>query len=103
MEKHDNYLNDSKGECQLKPACTGKQRFKWKWKASGIKNKGNEPCVHNKAFLLRRLLQQMDFCVNGATQGAGEAPAIDTKIHLLYTSGKQKCIIKCHNPAGGRF
>lgn len=35
----------------------------------------------------------MDFCVNGATQGAGEALAIDTKIHLLYTSGKQKSII----------
>ena len=42
----------------------------------------------------------MDFCVNGATQGAGEAPAIDTKIHLLYTSGKQKCIIKGENLAG---
>lgn len=87
----------------MKPSRTGKAAGSWKRKACGIKNKGNEPCVHNKAFLLRRLLQQMDFCVNGATQGAGEAPAIDTKIHLLYTSGKQKCIIKCHNLAGGRF
>lgn len=41
----------------------------------------------------------MDFCVNGATQGAGEAPAIDTKIHLLYTSGKQKSINLCENDA----
>ena len=45
----------------------------------------------------------MDFCVNGATIGAGEALAIDTKIHLLYTSGKQKCIMKGGNLAGYRF
>lgn len=45
----------------------------------------------------------MDFCVNGATIGAGEALAIDTKIHLLYTSGKQKCIMKGGNLAGCRF
>ena len=40
----------------------------WKRKACGIKNKRDEPCVHNKAFLLRRYKQQMDFCVNGATK-----------------------------------
>ena len=32
----------------------------------------------------------MDFCVNGVTVGAGEALAIDTKIHLLYTVGSRK-------------
>ena len=34
----------------------------------------------------------MDFCVNGATAGAGEALAIDTKIHLLYTVGSRKVL-----------
>jgi hypothetical protein len=35
----------------------------------------------------------MDFCVNGRGFASSLRRSIDTKIHLLYTSGKQKSII----------
>lgn len=40
---------------------------------------------HNKPFLLGCLEQRAWLRVNGATQGAGEAPAIDAGPRLLYT------------------
>lgn len=45
------------------------------------------------AFLLPGSVQQMDFCVNGRGFASSLRRSIDTKIHLLFLSPKQKSLI----------
>jgi len=62
-----------------------------KWRPAK-KNKWDEPCVHNKAFLLGRYLQQMDFCVNGATKELAKPLPLTQKSICCTLSGSRKAL-----------